>query len=297
MENIELSRVSAYAFVGDEIHLEAILTPANATDKVKWSSSDETVASVDSTGTVMTHAEGSASIYAIAGSVYAQCDITSVTVNAGQYYCNDGTLSDEYDAEKAIALVFYSGHHPNDLSDYSNTGIGHEKCHGYAVALHDAVDQWVVWGPYEILGCYPKDENGNALDNFTGNTSDTDWSGYLYTTMIKDAAGKYEGLWTGGMDGYAACYYAVNYEQSVPAPATSSGWFLPAGSQLWSIYEHIDLLYRVEEHQFVENDWYWSSSEFWEIPERGVNFLNLQTSSIEGLDKTGGNLVRSVIAF
>lgn len=300
VESIELNKVSIYAFTGDQIQLNATILPVNATDThIEWSSSDENIAFVDSTGLVkIQHNEGTASIYATCGAAYAQCDVTSVFAEIGQYYCSDGTISDEYDPEKAVALIFYTRHHPNDLSDYSSTGIGNEKCHGYAVALHDAIDSWCVWGPYEILECYPKDQNGNPIDNFAGNTSDTDWSGYLYTQIIQEAAQKLDGMWgPEKLEGYAACWYAVNYENTVPAPATSSGWFLPAGSQLWSIYENIDLLYREDAHQFVEDDWYWSSSEYFGNPERGANFLNLQSGRIEGLDKTGGNLVRSILAF
>ena len=299
VESVSLDKYSVYAFVGDKIQLNALLYPAGASrDGLEWSSSDESVATVDSTGLVSVLAEGDASIYVVCEGQYASCDVASTAVELGQYYCSDGTLSDTYDPQKSIALVFRVGHHPNDVSDYSGSGIGMKECHGYAVALHDAVDQWCVWGPYDILGCYPQDEDGNARDNFTGNTSDTDWSGYLYTTKLKEATDALESFDPNdNMDGYSAYWHAVDYEQTVPAPAMSSGWFLPAGSQIWCIWENIDLLNRVDEHRLVQNEWYWSSSEFWEIPEQGANFLNSQTGRIEGFDKTGGCLVRSIIAF
>lgn len=299
VESIEFDKTEIYSFVGEELRIEAKINPYNATErKIEWSSSDDDIVSVDSTGRIRLHNEGDVTIFATCGSAYATCDVTSVLVRVGQYYGSDGRFSDTFDPEKSIAMVFYTRHHPNDLSDYSGTGIGKEKCHGYAVALKDAVDSWCQWGPYDILGCYPKDENGNPTDNFTGNTSDTDWSGYLYTKIIEEAAQQDEGLWTGEkLEGYAACWFAVNYEKTVQAPPTSSGWFLPAGSQIWEVFENVDLLDRVEEHRFVTDDWYWSSSEYWNIPEEGANFLNTQTKRIEGLDKSGGNLVRSILAY
>lgn len=300
VDGIKLDKSEILAFVGDEIKLEAILTPADADNAtIEWSSSDENIATVDSTGLVVLRMQGEASIYATCNGLYDQCDLTSVFVEVGQYYCSDGTFSDEYDPQKAIAAVFYTRQHPNDLSDYSGTGIRRQKCHGYAVALHDAIDSYCIWGPYDILECYPKDSEGNPIDNFSGNTSDTDWSGYLYTQMIYEAAQKEEGLWGNDvLNDYAACWYAMNYEQKAHAPENSSGWFLPSGSQLWEIFENIEILDRQQETALVENDWYWSSSEYCDIPWEGANFLNTQQGSIEAYDKfKGAMLVRSVIAF
>ena len=64
----------------------------------------------------------------------------------GDYFYSDGTFSTEREASKTcIGIVFYVGQHENDGSDYSATGIGQAKCHGYAVAVQDAASN-CIWG-------------------------------------------------------------------------------------------------------------------------------------------------------
>ena len=73
---------------GGSFKLSATLTPANATDAVTWTSSDNDIATVAEDGTVTAVKEGSAVITATAGSVKAECTVTvsnthaiNVTVN------------------------------------------------------------------------------------------------------------------------------------------------------------------------------------------------------------------------
>ncbi|MCZ2518813.1 fimbrillin family protein, partial [Bacteroides fragilis] len=47
----------------------------------------------------------------------------------GNIVGKDETLTEEQKAS-VIAIVFHAGHHENDASDYSATGIGQQKCHG-----------------------------------------------------------------------------------------------------------------------------------------------------------------------
>ena len=61
----------------DEATLVATVTPDNATDKnVTWSSSDQTVASVDQTGKVKALKPGTATVSAKAGDAEAKCQVT-----------------------------------------------------------------------------------------------------------------------------------------------------------------------------------------------------------------------------
>ena len=65
--------------VGQTQTLTATVTPSNATDKtVSWSSSDATIAYVDSYGTVRAISAGTATITATAGEVSAECIVTVV---------------------------------------------------------------------------------------------------------------------------------------------------------------------------------------------------------------------------
>ena len=62
--------------------LTATLTPAEVSDIVEWTSSDETVATVDNNGVVTAVGVGTATITATAGSVSATCDVTVITATA-----------------------------------------------------------------------------------------------------------------------------------------------------------------------------------------------------------------------
>ncbi|MBD5241771.1 MAG: Ig domain-containing protein [Barnesiella sp.] len=70
---------------GESTTLKAIITPENATDKsVKWSSSDETVASVDASGLVTAIKVGTATITATTSNgLTASCTVTVKAKSAG----------------------------------------------------------------------------------------------------------------------------------------------------------------------------------------------------------------------
>ena len=141
-------------------------------------------------------------------------------VAVGDYLMKDGTVLGQENtltpelASQVVGIVFYVGHHENDASDYSATGIGQQKCHGYAVALTDATSSHCMWGVYRTeLGCYPTDESGNKQNNYSN--PDIDWSGYSYTQTIITAAGGKENLNATEQSGYPATYYAVvDYENN-----------------------------------------------------------------------------------
>ena len=66
----------AFHVLNAEETLVATVQPVNTTDSVSWSSSDTSVATVDSSGKVKAIADGSATITATAGSVSATCAVT-----------------------------------------------------------------------------------------------------------------------------------------------------------------------------------------------------------------------------
>lgn len=264
VEKITLNTSLAILQPGDEIQLEAEIQPRDADySSVEWSSSNDGIASVSQDGKVTAIAEGNAEITIKAGGMQAVCEIKVKTAKVGYFYFSDGTYSDKVeDGKECIGIIFYVGQHPNDNSDYSETGIGKAKCNGYVAALHDANSEMCMWGPSGLeLGLYPTDEEGNVIDNFTNNSGDNDWSGYKYTQIIIQKAKSFDGLNSISNTGFPATYYTVNYEDIAKAPANTSGWFLPAISQLVKVMDM--------EQTFAESDiadpfvekWYASSSE------------------------------------
>ena len=219
-------------------------------------------------------------------SVFYQSYVAS-DLKFGDYYYSDGTWSDgglrsinadgkmewaeprpePLSDKTVIGMVFQAGHYLYDYSDYSYSGIGQTKCHGYAVALQDANDSYCKWGKDDIaLGLYHIGSDGMAWNNLKN--PNTDWSGYSYTQTIIDAAGGKNKLNAEKVTGYPATYYAVvKYETSCPAPRNSSGWFLPSIGQLLEVcYRKADLFGSTESSGFKAEN-YWSSSEFWDRPE------------------------------
>ena len=172
------------------------------------------------------------------------------TLQVGDYLMKDGNLISkdaltEDDRGNVAAVVFSAGHNLYDKSDYSETGIGSKECHGYAVALMDAAQ--CLWG--------------SSFEKFVDSVADQ-WSGYAYTQTIIKKAG--DNL-SNDNEGCPAAYYAVKHGTTPPAdqqaPASSSGWFLPAIGQMNEICTQRETLFQnFGEKLSTEGD-YWSSSE------------------------------------
>ena len=241
-------------------------------------------------------------------------------LKAGDYYYSDGTWSDgglrklyadgtmewtepepapESD-KTVIAIVFHAGHHANDGSDYSSTGIGSEKCHGYAVALTDATSSYCMWGVYGTeLGCYPTDGSGNKQNNYSN--PDIDWNGYAWTQkIITQGAGGKENLNATEQAGYPATYYAVvDYETKVKAPTNSSGWYLPSIGQMWNVYQNRSSLFDDKTGvSGLQSDWYWSSSEYCYYPADRALRMRVSDGDVFIYGKSSSVCsVRAVLAF
>lgn len=75
-KSISLSESQLFVPEGSGKLLKATLTPSDATEKVTWSSSDESIATVSSGGYVNGVKSGKATITAKAGAVHASCSVT-----------------------------------------------------------------------------------------------------------------------------------------------------------------------------------------------------------------------------
>ncbi len=87
VEKIEFKEGADYVFrlgVGERGMLETLITPANTLADVTWSSSKETVATVDGKGEVTGVSAGTATITCTAGSVSASCEVEIQNLNEPQ---------------------------------------------------------------------------------------------------------------------------------------------------------------------------------------------------------------------
>lgn len=306
-ESLTLNAAALTLTIGEQSQLTATPSPEDANlEGLAWSSSDSGVASVDGQGLVTAVAAGQATVRVAVGSIEASCVVTVVApAQVGDYFYADGTWSTELAADKqCIGIVFAVGHSEYDASDYSSTGIGKAKCNGYVIALNDASTSYAMWGPKgQELGCYPKDEFGDPIQNGRENGQYNDWSGYLYSCLAKADADLNGGLSAGAAEGHPHFYYAmVAYADAVPAPGSTSGWFLPAISQLYQSLNVADRIASVEGGKKLANDWYGSSSEA-AVDNPGPQdyfryLMNMGTPSVSADGKDGAWFyARSVLAF
>ncbi|MBP3739091.1 MAG: leucine-rich repeat protein [Muribaculaceae bacterium] len=102
-EKITLSQTEAECKVGDELQLKASAISANKPNELLWSTTDPSVASVDSVGQVTLHKKGECRIFASLASdqaVYASCLVIVCDAESG-----DVTGDGKVDVEDGNAVV------------------------------------------------------------------------------------------------------------------------------------------------------------------------------------------------
>lgn len=244
----------------------------------------------------------------------------------GDFYYSDGTWSTylvNKDGAKPIGVVFYLGvaSQYDDNADKYYVKDGSAKMgefHGYVVALRDATDingdnESVAWSFW----------NGN--DSGCKCSSETDdFQGYSNTAAIIKRANELKGGLTGDSDNFPATYYAtVRFDQDYPAPAQSSGWFLPSAGQMQYIYDKVYFdpnngdpnaacveksLEKLSENggtlMYTRNSEYWTSTEYYD--NYGLSYRAYYSCFDSGMidpgftsayNKNAGFRVRAVLAF
>ena len=243
--------------------------------------------------------------------------ISDVTLALGEYmqmgdfYYSDGTWSAPFTVSvdaaanstspTIIGIVLKVG--KDDFGDWKDDctyqtkgGSTMTTIRGYVLALENANNgSDCVWGSKGTSVVY--EENGVDMMNRERNTG---FYGYKNTqAIISFNEGKSGTL----SSAFPATYYATTgYEASYPAPANSSGWFLPSAGQCkYWLNNQGTLLESVQKatgnSSYNWNDWYWSSSEHSSNPGSGAWYVNFSDSIVDGGTKSGQVPVRSCLAF
>ncbi|WP_278703318.1 fimbrillin family protein [Phocaeicola sartorii] len=206
------------------------------------------------------------------------------TLNVGDYYYVDGTWSSTLLEKPCIGIVFKVGASGNDQpSNYE--GNKPSDIHGYVVALQDALSTAGNWGTRKIE---------TPIAN-VDNASVTTYTGYSDTkTIISTYSGG--STW----NDYQAFKAVVDYRSSVPAPGTSSDWYLPSLAQLGDVYNALSTIgvpLGIADAAFqTENDSrYWTSSE---QTNYGYDawYIKMNNGTKESYAKDGTNYSRACYA-
>lgn len=261
-------------------------------------------------------------------------DVTSKTpsqnysasdLKIGDYYYSDGKWSDggyrKYDdnttailpvmpvltdadgnLRTVIGIVLKAGRDGvgsnwKDDCDYKLKGTTNPMTdiHGYVLGLYDAKDEHgntvtLQWGSYHT-------KVAHADMNREQNTG---FYGYKNTNAIK-AFAEQNGK-TLQAD-FPATYYATKaYDDSYPAPANSSGWFLPSAGQGKYWLDNRDVILasaRKATGNFGYNwqTYYWSSSEYYSNSDIFAWGVNFDIGSVDWDSKEREYCVRGVFAF
>ena len=248
-------------------------------------------------------------------------------VQAGDFYFSDGTFADkdaeltERQANYCVGIVFYKGQHDNDGSDYSDSGIGQQKCNGYVVALTDVHN-----GSSDQL-CWEKGPANEDNIRVDVSSSSTDWNGYYNLQKIHEfVTSKSSDGWemkhfpaalacetygnrTLDRDGNSTTAY--EWQKQFIAPENTSGWFHPSCGQLIYLKESSEIITpqiqkvadktsNMEAHDYMKwfngSIYYWSSTESSSLSDYAWATPFFNNISRSG-PKNTNNYVRAILAF
>lgn len=240
INGITLNKTEAEMLVGEELTLIATVTPDNASDpSVTWSVSDGTIIQVND-GKITALSPGNAVVTAAAGvedEFKATCQITvsepaepAKPAQIGDYYYADGTWSSELDASKTVIGVVFSV--SPDRTGASVAEILGKNVNGLVVALKDA-SKSAVWS------------TNNQDEEIISNTG-------TFQAAYEDIDGlaKTKAVWetyADNLDSYPAFKAVKEFNDIVPAPESTTGWFLPAIGQFWDLFRNFGELTELDD--------------------------------------------------
>ena len=210
---ITLAPTSLDMTVGDEDEqLTATVTPDNATDPVTWTSSDESVATVDANGKVHAVAAGTATITAASGGQTATCTVNVImSLSNLKTWVNDGHAGEN-------TYLGYFVKADGNISTDNTDAIGVVAYYGDAAVDASATDSRILVLATANAGIFKW--KTSRTDGESGYGSKTALNGIAFTEAYGDNSE------------YPAAQAAKGY--SAGKPSGASIWFLPSYAQ-WNM--------------------------------------------------------------
>ena len=301
VESVLISPEYVEMLIGDETELSVTISPEDAeVGSITYTSDNPSVASVEE-GLVTAVDAGSASIIVDADGIRDTCIVRVLSGNkllseatVGDFYLADGSLLDvNTDASTVshsdvIGVVFSTD--LNRMGEAEKQALKDKgvEPHGLVLASKHVGDITYsnMWFYDEKNQGYDRDEREIGIpyafdpeDSYASyELSDADIDGYLYTKLIREErAEDYEN----GM--YPIFKDAVAFNETVPAPETSTGWYLPAAGQWHDILRNLTGATLNTTSSFYEDT---AGNFFWlgkgDLPE----LMNANFDKIDDGDKT-----------
>lgn len=258
IESISVEPTSAEMLIGDNLTLTVTVLPENAeVENISYTSDDTSIATVDENGTVTATGSGRTSIFVESANVKDTCVVQVYGGNkfpsqatVGDFYLSDGSLLDVSTDAATVAShdvigIVYS-------TDTTRMGAAEKQAlidkgiepHGSVMATKHVGDITYsnMWFYDAATQGWDRDEReigipyAYVVDDYYASyeLSDADIEGYLYTKLIRE---KRVDDFENGM--YPIFRDAVAFNETVPAPGTSTGWYLPATGQWFDILRNL----------------------------------------------------------
>ena len=215
---------------------------------VKWTSSDETKATVDSYGKVTALAAGTVQITATTSNSYsvpsgqqqksATCTLTikdaSVSINVGDYYYSDGTWSSQLDPSKTVIGIVFA--RANSASSDALLAKDYPECvHGLVLSIDEYVMSCTTdrtWLRADLIDWMGKHGYNQWL-------VDDKYCGYNNTQglIAINAAKVTSGSGVIHVDHIDA---VLQHREKVQAPAGASAWYMPSYMEMVELSNNLD---------------------------------------------------------
>lgn len=302
VESVSVEPSSAEMLIGESLSIIVTVMPEDAeVESMSFMSDDTSVATVDEDGKVDAVGKGKALVVIEADGVKDTCSISVYGGNklpsdasVGDFYLSDGSLLDVSTeasvvaASDVIGVVFSTD--INRMGEAEKQALKDKgvEPHGLVLASKHVGDITYsnMWFYDAKNQGYDRDEREIGIpyafdpeDSYASyELSDADIDGYLYTKLIREErAEDYEN----GM--YPIFKDAVAFNETVPAPETSTGWYLPAAGQWHDILRNLTGATLNTTSSFYEDT---AGNFFWlgkgDLPE----LMNANFDKIDDGDKT-----------